>query len=235
MIPTEFSRDDREDEIRGVAIGIVTDNVDPERMGRVLLTFPWRGADDESYWARVAAPMAGEGMGAYFLPEVGDEVLVAFDDGDVQHPYVLGALWNGKERPPEDNSDGKNNRREIRSRSGHELVFDDSTTEGKVELKTSTGDKVVLDDSTTEGKIEIETSAGHKITLDDSTGREKISIVDKSGQEKIEFDSVRRSLEISSGMKLSIKAPVLEIKGDTSVSVESSGILSLKGSIIKLN
>lgn len=200
--------------LRGVSVGIVTDNKDPEKMGRVKLTYPWRDADDESYWARIAAPMAGSDRGTYFLPEVDDEVLVAFAEGDIRYPYVLGALWNGQDAPPETNQDGKNDIRKIRSRSGHELVFDDAETAGKVEITTS---------------------GGHKIVLDDATGEEKINIEDSSGQNKIEFNATQRSLDITSGATLSINAPSVEITGDGYLKLESNGVLSIKGALVKIN
>src|SRR5262245_10644139 len=86
--------------IRGVAVGVVTQNRDPESLGRVKVKFPWRENPDESHWARIAAPMAGVNRGTWFLPEVGDEVLVAFEAQNVEHPYLLGALWNGQDNPP---------------------------------------------------------------------------------------------------------------------------------------
>ena len=210
--PGFSSADD--DGLTGVAVAIVTDNEDPEGMGRVKLEFPWRAANDESYWARIATPMAGKETGTYFLPEVGDEVLVAFEDGDVSHPYVLGALWNGKEGPPTDNADGKNDVRQIKSRSGHVLTFDDGDTDGKVA---------------------IETGAGHSITLDDASGGEKITIEDKNGSNAIEFDAVSGSLSVSSSGTLTIEAPVIEISGDGNVTIDASGMLTLKGAVIKLN
>lgn len=200
--------------IPGVAVGIVTDNEDPEGMGRVKLSFPWRSADDESDWARVAVPMAGPDRGTYFLPEVDDEVLVGFADGDVRHPYVLGALWNGRDSPPETNSDGNNDVRKVHSRSGHELVFDDADQSGKLELTSS---------------------SGHTVTLDDSSGSEKITIEDKTGQNRIEFDATTSALTIESGAKLSIEAPTVEIAGDGSLKLESNGILTIKGSLVKIN
>lgn len=214
MSQSERSDDGRSASVPGVAVGIVTDNKDPAGMGRVKVTYPWRAADDESHWARIAATMAGPDRGTYFLPEVDDEVLVAFDNGDIRHPYVLGALWNGKDAPPETNQDGKNDVREIRSRSGHELVFDDAETAGKVEITTN---------------------AGHKIVLDDSTGQEKISIEDNSGQNKIEFNATQGSLDITSGATLSIQAPSVEITGDGNLKLESNGVLTIKGTLVKIN
>ena len=200
--------------VPGVAVGIVTDNEDPEGMGRVKLSFPWRSADDESYWARMAVPMAGPDRGTYFLPEVDDEVLVGFAGGDIRHPYVLGALWNGQDSPPETNSDGNNDVRQVRSRSGHELVFDDADQSGKLELTSS---------------------SGHTVTLDDSSGSETITIEDKTGQNRIEFDTTANSLSIEAGAKLSIEAPTVEIAGDGSLKLESNGILTIKGSLVKIN
>src|SRR5689334_1534804 len=82
--------------VRGVSVATVVQNQDPEGLGRVKVRFPWRENPDESHWARIAVPMAGGDRGAWFLPEVGDEVLVACDAERVEHPYVLGALWNGQ-------------------------------------------------------------------------------------------------------------------------------------------
>ncbi len=74
--------------------------------------------------------MAGAGRGLYILPEVDDEVLVAFEHGNPSTPYVLGGLWNGKDKPPEANSDGKNNMRVLKSRSGHVIRLDDTAGRG---------------------------------------------------------------------------------------------------------
>jgi uncharacterized protein involved in type VI secretion and phage assembly len=209
----EESRDRR---INGVVIGIVTNNRDAEGMGRVKVRFPWRGDSSESYWARVATLMAGEDRGTFFLPEVGDEVLVAFDHGDINHPYVVGALWNGVDTPPETNADGKNNIRKIKSRSGHEIIFDDN-------------------DEQQEEKVKIRTKAGHIIVLDDSAGAEKIEIKDKTGNNKITIDSVQNSMNIESVMQLKIKANVVEIEGTTSLTLKSNAVLTIQGLPVKIN
>ena len=119
---------------KGVALALVTQNKDPEGLGRVKLRFPWESQPRESDWARCAVPMAGKDRGTYFLPEIGDEVLVAFEREDMRFPYVLGALWNGQDKPPESNSNGQNDRRVIKSRSGHKLTFDDGS-QGQIELR----------------------------------------------------------------------------------------------------
>ena len=84
----------------GLAVGVVTDNKDPDRLARVRVRLPWHTDSDTSFWARSAMPLAGNDRGTYFLPEIGDEVLVGAEDGDPSHLYVLGMLWNGKQAPP---------------------------------------------------------------------------------------------------------------------------------------
>lgn len=189
----------------GVVIGVVTNNNDPQKMGRVKIKFPWRESSDESNWTRIATAMAGKDRGTYFLPEVGDEVLVSFEHGDMQHPYVIGALWNGQDKPPETNKNGKNDIRTIKSRSGHRIIFNDE--QGKESL-------------------EIETKSGQKIILDDSAGKEKVEITDKNGN-KILIESAQNAMNISSKMKISIQAPMIEIKADS--------MLTLQGGLVKIN
>jgi phage protein D len=84
-----------------VVIGTVTQNEDPDGLGRVRVKYPALGDDTEGWWARIATPSAGKDRGLLMMPVVGDEVLLAFEHGDVQRPYVIGALWNGKDTPGE--------------------------------------------------------------------------------------------------------------------------------------
>ncbi len=200
--------------ISGVAVGIVLDNKDPDGLGRVKLKFPWRDSADSTSWVRLAVPMAGKQMGTYFLPEIGDEVLVAFDHGDIHMPYVIGALWNGQDKPPEANKNGQNDKRMIKSRSGHQLIFSDES--GKE-------------------AIQVHTKAGHEINLDDSSGSEKIEIKDKTGNNSIVFDSSKNSITIKSLTKISIQAQIIEIKADANLDVQASAALNLKGALVKIN
>ena len=132
--------------IYGVVIGIVTNNQDPENLGRVKVRFPWLNNENESNWARIAVLMAGSGRGTYFLPEVEDEVLVLFDHGDVRFPYIIGSLWNGSDKPPANNEDNNNNIRMIQSRSGHVIRFDDTENSEKIEIiDKSQNNKIVFD------------------------------------------------------------------------------------------
>jgi len=211
-----LNEEEKEGAISGVMPGIVTNNEDPEGMGRVKLSFPWRFAEDESDWVRIAVPMAGNERGMFFLPEVEDEVLVAFEMGDIHHPYIIGGLWNGKDAPPETNSDGKNNIHVIRSRSGHQITFND-------------------DDSGKKEHLEIKTNAGHTILLDDSSGGEKIEIKDKTGSNSIIIDSVSNSISLESSTELTVKSKTINIESDGELTIKAGATLNLKGITVKIN
>lgn len=143
--------------VYGVSPGIVTNVGDPESLGRVKIKFPWLSDDNETGWVRVVTFMAGSRMGGYFLPRVGDEVLVAFHNGDINSPYVLGSLWNGAAPPPGGNDSGDNNIRQIISRSGHTILLDDTPGSEKIEITDQTGGNKIIMDSTA-GAITIESA-----------------------------------------------------------------------------
>ncbi|HVZ40991.1 MAG TPA: phage baseplate assembly protein V [Candidatus Kapabacteria bacterium] len=134
--------------IYGVVIGTVKSLDDPDSLGRIQLTFPWMSDDNESPWARVAVQMAGEGRGMWYMPELEDEVLVAFEHGDPQHPYVIGFLWNGKDKPPTTNT----RRRLIHSLNGHEIeIYDPDPKDGDkgfIRIKDAHGNKIELSNAT---------------------------------------------------------------------------------------
>ena len=210
----EREEQERARRINGVMVGIVTNNQDPDGLGRVKVRLPWLSDTNESSWSRLCSFMAGKDRGGFFLPEVGDEVLVAFENGDINRPIVLGALWNGVDTPPETNSDGKNNVRKIKSRSGHEIIFhDDSGQE----------------------KLEIHTQAGHSLVLDDSSGSEKITVNDKSGSNSIVFDSAQGSITVESGTKLKIKSQMVEIESGGTMTIKAGATLTLKGAVVQIN
>ena len=221
----------------GVVCGVVTNNQDPDKLARIKITFPWLSDDNETDWVRMTTLMAGPQQGSFFLPEVGDEVLVAFEHGDMNHPYVIGVLWNGESKPPEDNSNGKNNIRKIKSRSGHEIVFDDNAEEKKekLEIKTNAGHMIVLDDASGKEKIEVSSKSGHKIVMDDAPGGEKIEIADKSGNNKIVIDTVKKAIAVESGMEIKIKSTKVAVEASGSLDLKTDGILSIKGSLVKIN
>jgi phage protein D/phage baseplate assembly protein gpV len=243
-----------------LVIGIVTNNQDPEEWGRVKVKFPTLPGNEESHWARLISPMAGADRGFEFIPEVNDEVVVAFEQGDFNRPFVLGSLWNGKDKPPEAissivNSTGKVDKRIIRSRTGHTITLDDTDGGGKVSIIDQTDKNLIEIDSSqntvaikSDDKAEIETKSGHKVILDDSGG--KIEVIDKSGNNSVKIDSNQNSISIESAMKLTLKAQTIEIeaqnqmnlKASAQMNVESamttvkgSGKLTLQGGMVQIN
>jgi len=150
-------------DIQGVVVGIVTSVEDPQNLGRVQVNFPWLSGDNTSQWARVATLMAGPKRGSWFMPEVDDEVMVSFEHGDAQHPYILGYVWNGRDKPPNDGIDTKVRR--LRTVSGHVLEFDDRSGQEQILIKTKAGHLIEMKD--TPGSIHIETKGGQKIDMDD--------------------------------------------------------------------
>ena len=196
--------------VNGVVIGIVTNNKDPEGMGRIKVKFPWLSEEDESNWARVTSLMAGKERGIFILPEIDDEVLVVFEHGDINRPYVIGSLWNGKDVPPESNSDGKNNIRMIKSRSGHVIRIDDTDGNEKIEI--------------------VDKTEKNMITID--TKDNKISIMSEKDIEmsapngKISIDA--KDIEIKSSANTKIEA-------SAAMDLKASGNMNAKGATINLN
>ena len=152
----------------GVYPALVTDIRDPDQQGRVKVTLPWApdaGGSSYGNWARMATFMGGNHRGSWFIPDVNDEVLVAFEGGDPRRPYVVGSLWNGSDAPPESmDADGSNYRKVLRSRNGVTLTLDDQDGAEQMILETPGGQKVTLKDGT--GKIVIEDSNGNSVQLD---------------------------------------------------------------------
>lgn len=205
LLSNALNEPDREGRFYGVAIAEVTNNKDEEGLGRIKVKFPWLSDTDESFWARVLTPMAGKNYGIYFLPEVGDEVLVAFEHGMIEFPYILGALWNGKDKPPNTNSDGKNNKRIIKSRSGHIIRLDDTEGEEKIEIIDKSGKNSIVV-STKENSIVI--AADANIEIQSKNGKLKLS-----GQ-GIEIDS-KAEIKIKASKNMDLQAgPQLNIKGN---------------------
>jgi uncharacterized protein involved in type VI secretion and phage assembly len=197
--------------INGVVTGVVTNNQDPDGLGRVKVRFPWLSASDESWWARIAVPMAADGAGTWFLPDVDDEVLVAFEHGDVRFPYVLGSLWHGGSSgaaPPEDNSDGKNAIKTIRSRGGLEITLDDSQG----------AEQILISDKGAKTTIVIDAAAS-KISL---TADSDVTVA-AGGKLALKGQGVE--IESQAGIKLDAKA---------NLDLTATGQTSVKGSVINL-
>lgn len=154
----------------GVHTALVTDLRDPDNQGRVKVRLPWlpdsAGAACE-LWARLSTLMGGNNRGSWFIPDVDDEVLVAFEGGDLRRPFVIGALWNGRDAPPQQmDGSAQNNLKVLRSRNGVKLTMDDSQGQEQFILETPGGQKVTLKDGP--GAIDIEDSNGNSVKLETS-------------------------------------------------------------------
>lgn len=154
---SESPSPNQQEKIDGVVIGIVENNIDPEGLGRVQLSFPRLSDVNLSNWARIATSMAGgnpsKSWGIYFLPDRGDEVLVVFEQGDINKPIVIGSLWNGKARPPEVNK-GLNEKKIIKTKSGMEIAFDETPGLESLVLKDKMGSMIKMESE--KGDITIE-------------------------------------------------------------------------------
>jgi uncharacterized protein involved in type VI secretion and phage assembly len=199
----------RSGRIHGVVVGIVTNNQDPDGLGRVKVKFPWLSDVDESAWARVAAPMAGHERGVYFLPEVDDEVLIAFEHGDARFPYVLGALWNGKDAPPASNDDGKNNVRVIKSRSGHVVRLNDQDGKETIEIIDKSGKNSIVIDT---AKNTVTVTSDQDITLSASKGTIKLDAqkVEISSSDSTKF-TAGNTMNVEAGATMTIKGATVNI------------------------
>jgi uncharacterized protein involved in type VI secretion and phage assembly len=199
-----------------IAVALVTDNQDPDNMNRVKVKYPAFSDADSSYWARIATPSAGNDRGFQFLPEVNDEVLVAFEQGDINQPYVIGSLWNGQDSPPQSASDAKD-KRMIKSRSGHVIILDDTSGSEKIIIKDKTGSNVVqIDSSSNEMKISME-------------GETKIIA---KGKISLESD---QEVSIKGQMGVKIEGMQVDIKGSAALKMDGGAMAELKAGIVKIN
>lgn len=152
----------------GVFPALVTDIRDPQGQGRVKVVLPWSadtGSDRYEVWARLSTMMAGNNRGAWFIPDVNDEVLVAFENGDPRIPFVIGALWNGQDAPPESmDGAGNNYTKVIRSRNGVKITLNDQDGQEQFVVETPGGQKITLKDGP--GSVEVQDSNGNSIKLE---------------------------------------------------------------------
>jgi uncharacterized protein involved in type VI secretion and phage assembly len=174
----------------GIYTGLVTDVQDPDGQGRVRVRLPWSPdvlSQEYEVWARLATLMAGAGRGTWFIPDVDDEVMIAFEAGDVRHPCVLGSVWNGQDAPPE-TMDSENNLKTIKSRSGVTIRITDTSGSVSLLMETPGGQSIELRDSGNE--IELTDANGNTVKLE-SAG----VTVTSSGKVSVQASTV----EISAG------------------------------------
>jgi uncharacterized protein involved in type VI secretion and phage assembly len=216
----------------GVVIGKVSDNNDPEKLGRVRLMLPWLSDDYVSAWARTVQAGAGKDRGTLIVPEVGDEVLVVFEQGDLSRPYVLGGLYNGVDLPdskgiePIDSGSGAVNRRSIVSRKGHriDLLDQDGKAEG---ITLATGD----------GKLSVTVDATSTTITVHADGTVKIE-----GSQGIVIDSAAAKLELKGGEisvsatgNLQLKGANTTLEGSAKAEVKGGALCSVSAALVKIN
>jgi phage baseplate assembly protein gpV len=198
----------REQRVLGLVTAVVTAiNAD----GTYELSYLSMGDDDPSAPARIMMPMAGAGRGTYFLPEPGDEVVVAFELGDTSLPIVMGGVWNDNDAPPDQaNPSPDNNVRTIVSRSGHEITLDDTPGAEKVTVKTQGGHELELDD-TMPGSVTLKSAGGCELDMSDATG----------------------SLTLRAPLQITLDCPSISIKASGGLAVQApAGVqLTTTGSV----
>ncbi|MBQ8147913.1 MAG: hypothetical protein IJ040_03885 [Lachnospiraceae bacterium] len=217
--------------IFGVVIGIVTDNYDVAMKGRVCVNIPVRDVNANNLkWARVAMPSSGKKWGHYFLPEIGDQVLVAFEQGNIEKPYIIGCVPRSNDRFLTQSVDEKNELKRIVTKNGNTLEFKDAA-EGE-------GTKDVISMYTPKNE--------HQIILDNE--KKKILISDKKGDNCIDIrseagkmivrakenltvevgDSIKITMNASTGtVKLDCKK--LKVEASEGTNVETSGNMKFSG------
>lgn len=242
--------------IHGVNIGVVTDANDPDNRGRVKIELPWLSDDFVSDWARVAQPGAGDKRGMVALPEVGDEVLVAFQMGDPRFPYVIGNLYNGKDQPSATEGDpltrdsGQMALEGYVSRTGHRLVYQDKDDFVLLRTGPDDGSAKYLLKLDKKNKV-IEVTSDGKITIkgvDDITIKGDANIKVESGQNldgkaggnvKIEATG---TMDLKAGGNLTIKGAMVKVEGSGQVEVsgpmvgvKGSAMTEISGGMVKIN
>ena len=247
--------DMRPQRIQGVVVGLVTNLQDPDDLGRVKVKFPVLSDTVESHWVRIASPMSGSSRGFFFLPEVNDEVLVAFENGDPNHPFIIGSLWNGTDKPPLATSaavdNGKVKQRIFKSTSGHELIFDETQGEEFVRIKDKAGNQIDLMSKSGSELVKINAVKDMQIVVGGDltvtvTGKTTMkstgnTIIEATGNISAKstgtstYESTS-SFTLKSSATLSMSASATaELKATGPLSLSSSAIAELKGSLVKIN
>lgn len=224
-------------------VGLVTNNKDPKGWGRVKVKFPTLTMDDESHWARVVGLGASDDRGFYCLPEIDDEVLVGFEHGDIHRPYIVGGVWNGKDKTVETIDDTIKNRkvrlRTIKTRTGHTIQFveeDYMSSKAGIYITTKSGHCIDLNDS--EKFIQIKTAGRHVIRMDDKPSSKMINIA-TSGRNQVTLNDTQSTISVRTrmgqsltfrdlGMQVTLQTSgICNVNAGTAVNVKAGGAVSV--------
>ncbi|RSN19208.1 type IV secretion protein Rhs [Amycolatopsis sp. WAC 04169] len=228
----------------GVVPAVVSDAKDPAGLGRVKLTFPWLDQNFTSNWARTVQPGAGNGRGAMVMSEVGDEVLVGFEQGDFEAPYVLGGLYNGVDAVPKftaspiDGTSGEIAVRGFVSRKGHKLEFAEqdgivvASGDGKLVVKLDQKNQMI---EVTSGKG-VTVKARNGVSIDAGSGPlelkgQKVSV--RSATEATV--EARSSLKLSGTAGVTVEGATVSVKGQGQAELSASGVVTVRGGVVKIN
>ncbi|HEU5486936.1 MAG TPA: VgrG-related protein, partial [Microlunatus sp.] len=234
--------------VSGPVIGLVSDINDPENQGRVRLTLPWLSDDYVSGWARTVHAGAGKDRGFQVLPEVGDEVLVAFEQGAIDRPVVLGGLYNGLDTPPSgpmnviDGGTGQVDRRSMVSRKGHRIDLVDASSGDGIRAATA-GDKLtlIMDQSQTsitvrsDGTVTIEGSKGITIDAKQSDIALKANKIDMAATAGMNLNGGQGSVDVAATGAVSLKGLSVAIEGQTSTDLKAGAVCTVQGSMVRIN
>jgi type VI secretion system secreted protein VgrG len=227
-------------------IAIVTETNDPDGLGRIKVSFPWQDFIGETTpWIRVVTPHAGDQKGIQFLPEIGDQVLVDFEGGDAECPYVIGALYHKDQKPNGDWASKDNDIKAIKTRSGHTFVFDDTEGQESITIEDKKGNKIFMD--TASGDVSI--NAPNSITLNSAnitiaaSNNLEITAANKADLKAMKVTAeADTNFTVKGGAKIDLKAPMIGIKGDASaklegaiVDINGTGMTNVKGGVVNLN
>lgn len=201
---------------------VVTNNVDPDKLGRIKVTFPWSDSKETS-WIRVITPHAGNERGFFHIPEIDDEVMVGYVQGNPDRPIIVGSVYNGVDKPQEGVGEEGNNVKSFKTRCGHELIFDDTDGEEKITITAKDGSQIVIDAANSSISIKSEKDISIEGTGD---------LLIKATNISIEADA---EMKIKSGSDMSLDAGAsMKSKAAGTSDVEGATV-NVKGSMINLN
>lgn len=240
--------------VPGVTTGIVKEIYDEKFPGMIKVEFFMTdGSINISDWIRVVVPYGGKNKGMYFLPDIGDEVVIAFEQGNIEKPYVLGCLWNNKDKVPDNTVNKDNTIKKLKTKGGHEVIFDDTENKSKITISTPKKSIISIDDENSLITIKSKGDNGENtIKLDSKNGSINIkaekNIKLDTGSANITIDENKKKIDIKAdnisldgktikikGQSVNIQGNQTEIKASASLNVKCDGVANLKGAMVKIN